>query len=119
MKTQNLASRYDRKWAGGVTRTGRAIADDDKLVRQSSRLDVARVVHWRQGKTLQPVMKFGASYWSRKPKLLVDEQLNFLLAIGFSYNEVVELIWVHQSTAGRSKPNGGFDVVQLAFTMRF
>jgi len=118
-KTQTVGYRYNRAWSIELTRTGRAYTRDDDLHDENWRIAATRYVHWREGKLIEPWLRFGVNVWDEKPAALVDDNLCFDLGLGVSINRVAEIGWLHCSTAGRTEPNNGIDEIQLRFNMRF
>lgn len=94
-------------WYASVARIGGAPQMPDQV----NRYAIGYRVHWRDGKDWQPYMRLGMAYWSETPEVISDHW-SYDMAIGVRWR-IVELEAQHNSTAGRSVINGGFDAVAL------
>ena len=111
---QEAGLRIDDAWGVAVARTGNKDELDPAWV-----IRAERIVTWREGRAIQPMMALGVAWWDPAPAALVSEQWTFAMAVGLYAYEVVELRWQHYSTAGRADKNSGVDYVSLTATMRF
>lgn len=108
MVVQEVLLEVNEDWTFGVVRLG------DSPVLEAAYAGVAtRRVEWREGKAFEPFMSFGIAYFDSPPAALVNDQLTFALQAGFRWRDVIDLAWVHYSTAGRTDPNIGIDYVTL------
>ena len=114
MVVQEAGLRINDAWAVAVARTGNIPELDPAWV-----IRAERIVTWREGRALQPMMALGVAWWDPAPAALVSEQWTFAMAVGLYAYEVVELRWQHYSTAGRADKNSGVDYISLTATMRF
>ena len=73
---------------------------------------------WREGKRIQPFLRLGGAYWDGITGL-VGDQHTFDLALGLRFGGALELELQHNSTAGRSVPNTGVDLIVLGLVKEF
>lgn len=101
---QELGYEYDDRWTVRLTRTGNDARIPDTWVGA-----VGRRVPLYDGKHFSPFVAIGAAWFDEPPSAVVDSRLVFDLEVGVRYRNVVDLVWHHNSTSGRSDPNSGID----------
>lgn len=99
---------FDHKWDVGVFH----MSGDPRITSTYGAVAAYRV-RWREDKRFEPWASFGAAYFDRAPEAFVSENLSYQLAVGFRMFKVLDLGWVHYSTAGRARTNWGVDYVSL------
>ena len=109
----------DYRWFASYTRIGGA--DSDRLTADyNDRLVLSYRTFWRRDSNLKPFLSFGAAYFKEAPNTLISERLTYDIRLGARWKDVVELeIDGHNSTAGRSISNSGFDTINLRFVFPF
>ena len=106
----------DLRWFASYTRVGGR--PEDTVLSYNDRFVAAYRVFWRRGHDLMPYTSLGAAYFS-EPTVLVTERLTYDLRLGVRWNNILELEYAHNSTAGRSVRNAGIDFVTLRAVFRF
>lgn len=114
---QQIGYRYDGRWYAEALRTGGGETDDGATLEDNWRWSVGRYVHFRRDRAVDPFLRLGAAYWRRAPSALVGDRLTFDMAAGVELYDVVRVSWQHNSTAGRSEPNTGYDLVVLTLRL--
>lgn len=111
--TQQIGYEYNRRWYAKAT-----LIDGRGVIDRTYRYTVGRRVAFRPGKTIDPYMRIGVGYFSVVPDELVNDHWVFDLGLGIDFNEIGRLEYSHNSTAGRSRPNTGVDMVLLTFYLK-
>lgn len=106
----------DLRWFASYTRLGGR--PGDTVLAYNNRWVGAYRVFWRRDHDLMPYMALGAAYFE-EPTVLVTERLTYDLRVGLRWNNIVELEYAHNSTAGRSQRNAGIDFITLRAVFRF
>ncbi len=109
----------DYRWFASYTRIGGT--DSDRIVMDyNNRYVIAYRVFWRRDKNWKPYMSLGAAYFNEPPERLISERLAYDLRFGVRWKDIVEIdIEGHNSTAGRSTRNTGFDTINLRAVFQF
>jgi hypothetical protein len=111
---QEVLVEFDEKWQAGFMHYGNDPRMEDTYV-----FTAVRRVSWREGKDFEPWASFGIAYWENAPAVYVSEELTYSLGLGLRWRDVIEVGWMHYSTAGRARQNAGFDSVAARAVMRF
>jgi hypothetical protein len=117
--TQRIGYVYDDRWRLRLERHGGDYYDT------SNSYTLARSVMWRKGKTFQPMLEFGVTYWdellidpnSRRGLPFVNDEWTYSLGVGVRAWDVFEAGLTHSSTAGRSRPNRGIDRIYISYVL--
>lgn len=106
---------YHNHWYVSAARFG---GEDRAFLPDVSRYALGYRVDWRDGKRVEPFMRFGVAYWTEEPRNLISDRWSYDMSVGLRFWQVLELEWQHNSTAGRSDFNKGNDVVVLGWVFR-
>ena len=109
---QQIGYEYNRKWYAQAARLG-----GDSVLPTTYRYTMGRLVNARLDKRVSPYARLGIAYFADSPSALVDDHWTFDLGIVVTAWHVIRLEWRHNSTAGRSSPNTGIDLVELSFRL--
>ena len=115
-RTQMVTVTTDRRdWYLSAARVG----GDERHDYQFGRFAVGYRVNWRADKNFSPFMKLGAVYFTEEPTDYISDRWAYDMVIGTRFYDIVELEYLHNSTAGRSSQNEGLDTVMLSVVLPF
>jgi hypothetical protein len=120
IRSQQLGVRFDGRWLVDLTRTGAGTrSDDGKALPENWRVSALRTVTIRREDAwIRPFLGFGVAYWHEAPAAVVNDRVMFDLRVGAQIRNVM-ISWQHNSTAGRTSPNSGHDMVLLTMRLPF
>ncbi len=108
----------DYRWFASYTRVGGGKANG-LVLDYNNRFVGAYRVFWRRDKDWKPYLSLGAAYFEEAPLNVISERLTYDMRFGARWKDILELEAAHNSTAGRSLRNSGFDTLNLRVVFQF